>query len=456
MKKNILISSWILAILVSGCATVATHDEAVATIKKPIENLPQNFKNQVGEKMKDDGWLKSFNDPKLVKLVDEALKKNPGIKIAEAKVEQARGLIQQSESKLKPTVGLAASYSDGEFYDGNNFYSGDNAGNLGVALSWELDVWGKLKTDVKRAEEKQAATLADYEYAKQSLAANVTKAWFSAISAKLQLNFANEVIKIQEKSLQIAKAKEKIGQGNAKDTHLAKAELAKAKDASSSAKAAYEDALRSLELLLGRYPSADIKTEDKLVANPPKFPTGVPSEILERRPDLRAMEHKVAQAFYMEKESELLHLPRFRFSLGAGINSLSEAVGSLAAGLFAPLYTGGKIEGKIATATAKQKEAIAQYAKVALRAFKEVEGTLSLEDILLKRAKYLKIAEEESYKAYKITKKEYEIGQGSLLDVLNVQKKWISAKIAKLDVKSKLLINRVNIYMALGGSFQTK
>lgn len=456
MKKNIFISLSTIAVLVSGCATVATHDEAVVAIKKPAKNLPKNFKNQVGEKMKDDGWIKSFKDPMLVKLVDEALKKNPGLKISEAKVDQARGLIQQSESKLKPTVGLAASYSDGEFYDGNNFYSGDNAGNLGVALSWELDVWGRLKTNVKKIEEQQAATLADYEYAKQSLAASVAKAWFSAISAKLQLNFAKDVIKIQEKSFEIVQAKEKIGQGNAKDTHLARAELATAKEAARSAQAAYEDALRSLELLLGRYPSADIKTENSLVATPPKFPTGVPSEILERRPDLRAMEHRVAQAFYMEKETELLHLPRFRFSLGAGINSLGEAVGSLAAGLFAPLYTGGKIEGKVATATAKQKEAIAQYAKVALRAFKEVEGTLSMEDHLLKRKEYLKIAEEENYKAYEMTKKQYEIGQGSLLDVLNIQKKWISAKIAKLDVDSKLLINRVNIHLALGGSFETK
>jgi len=457
MYRNILLAT-ITTLFISGCAgmNVATHDEAVKEIKAPIEKLPTNFKDQVTSTLQDDGWLKSFNDPMLVKLVDEALKNNPGIKISQAKVDQARGLIQQSESKLKPTIGLGGSYTDGASYDGQNFYNGQDAASAGVALSWEIDVWGRLETGVKKTEEQQQATLEDYKYAKQSLAASVSKAWFTAVTSKLQLNFANELIAIQKKNLEIAKVKKEIGQGSAKDVHLTKAQLATSQEASQGAKSAYEKALRSLELLLGRYPSADIKTTDKLVAVPPKFPTGVPSEILERRPDLKAMEHRVAQSFYQEAEAKLMHLPRFKLSLGAGINSVTDAIGSLAAGVFAPLYTGGKIEGQVATASAKQKEAIAQYAAVALNAFKEVEGTLSVEDHLIKRKEFLEVVVDENFQAYTLTKKQYEIGQGSLLDVLVVQQKWISAKIAKLDMDSKTLINRVNIYLALGGSFEEK
>jgi len=455
MKKNIILIS-ITALLLGGCATanVATHDEAVKEIKAPVEKLPTNFKGEVTSEMKDDGWLKSFNDPMLVKLVDEALKNNPGLKISQAKVDQAKGLLQQSESKLKPTIGLGGSYSDGANYDGQDFYNGSDVASAGVSLSWEIDVWGRLENSVNKTKEQQQATLEDYNFAKQSLAASVSKAWFTAVTSKLQLNFANELIGIQQKNLEIAEVKKEIGQGGAKDVHLAKAQLATSKEASQGAQIAYEDALRSLELLLGRYPSADIKTTDKLVAIPPKFPAGVPSQILERRPDLKAMEHRVAQAFYMEKENELLHLPRFKFSLGAGVNSVTDAIGSIAAGMFVPLYTGGKIEGKVATASAKQKEAIAQYAAVALKAFKEVEGTLNVEDHLIKRKEYLEVIVDENFKAYELTKKQYEIGKGSLLDVLVVQQKWISAKIAKLDMDSKTLINRVNIHLALGGSFE--
>ena len=451
MKKNIIFIS-LIALFLTGCATanVATHEEAVETLKAPQDKLPDNFKGQVTSVMEDDGWLKSFNDPMLVNLVDEALKNNPGLKIAEAKVDQARGLILQSESKLKPTIGLGAEYADGAKYNEKD------VGTAGATMSWELDVWGKLETGVKKTEELQKATLEDYKFAKQSLAASVTKAWFTAVTSKLQLDFANEIIAIQKENLRVVTARKEIGQGNGKDVHLAKAELSTAKEASQGAQIAYEDALRSLELLLGRYPSADIQTTDKLVAVPPKFPAGVPSQVLERRPDMKAMESRVAQAFYQVKEAELLHLPSFKLTLGLGINSATDAIEKFAAGIFAPIYTGGKIEGQIATATAKQKQAIAQYVQVALVALKEVEGTLNMESHLIKRKEYLNIIVDENFQAYNLTKKQYEIGEGSLLDVLVVQQKWISAEIAKLDMDSKTLINRVNMYMALGGSFETK
>jgi multidrug efflux system outer membrane protein len=97
-----------------------------------------------------------------------------------------------------------------------------------------------------------------------------------------------------------------------------------------------QNAKRCLELLLGRYPSADLATGDKLTAVPPPIATGISSEILERRPDLIAAENRVASAFYKEREAELLHLPRFSFSVGLSINNLSDAISNLAAGIFPP------------------------------------------------------------------------------------------------------------------------
>jgi outer membrane protein TolC len=180
----------------------------------------------------------------------------------------------------------------------------------------------------------------------------------------------------------------------------------------------------------------------------------MPSEILERRPDLIAAEREVARAFYKEEEAKLLHLPRFSFSAGIGVNSLNDAIGGLAAGLFAPLYTGGAIEAQVDEATAVQKAAIAAYAQKALNAFKEVETTLANEEHLARREGYLKIVVKENKTAYEQTKKQHNIGQGTLIDVLNVQGQWIGAQIAALDIAGKRLSNRVTLHLALGGSFE--
>ena len=440
-----------LLFCVSGCADqVASHDEAVASIKGQVAEgrVPDHFASAAEAGGVDDGWLKDFNDPVLDALVAEALEANPGLKIADARVDKANGLTRQAESDLKPSVNLGAQYNDKD-------YQGKGEGSsASIGISWEADVWGRIRTGIAGGEEGAAATVADFQFARQALAASVANGWFMAITAKLQSEFAQEVVTLQEKGLEVADAMQIIGQGTERDVHLARAALASAQEAARQARSAHENSLRSLELLLGRYPSADLETADSLVAVPPPIPAGIPSEIMERRPDLIAAEHRVAEAFYKQNEAELLHLPRFRFSLGFGVNSLNDAIAGLAAGIFAPLYTGGEIEGKVDVATAEQKETIARYGQTALTAFEEVERSLAAEEHLLKREEYLQIEVESNKHAYEQTNLQYEIGQISLLDVLTVQKKWIASKVAKLDMASKRLINRVNLHLALGGSFE--
>lgn len=449
-----VVLSGLTMLFLHGCAgQVATQEEATASIKGGAveERVPDNFAAMAEQGTVDDGWIKSFNDQTLLQLTDEALAANPGLKIAEARVDQANGLTRQAEAGLKPTIGYAGGYQDTE-YEGTGSSKGGGAG--GLAISWEADVWGRIRTGIAGTEEETAATVADFQFARQSLAASVANGWFMANTAKFQHQFAEDVVNLQQKRVEIAEAMQKVGKGTERDVHLSRGAAASAKEAARYALSASEDALRSLELLLGRYPSADLETTEKLVAVPPPIPAGIPSEILERRPDLIAAEHQVAAAFYKQQEAELLHLPRFSFSLGIGLNSINDAIAGLSAGLFGPLYTGGAIEAEVDKATAVQKEAIAVYAQAALKAFKEVEGTLAAEEHLLKREEYLKIVVTENKKAYDQTTKQYDIGQINLLDVLTIEDKWIASRIAEMDVAGQRLVNRVNLHLALGGSFE--
>ncbi len=448
------VAAGLAMLFLHGCAgPVATKEEATASIKGEVveERVPDNFAAKAEQGTVDDGWIKSFNDSTLIKLTDEALAANPGLQIAKAKVDQANGLTRQAEAGLKPTVGYAGGYADTE-YEGSGAGKGGGAG--GLAISWEADVWGRIGTDIAGSEQETAATVADYQFARQSLAASVSNGWFMANTAKFQHQFAEDVVKLQQKRVEVAVAMQEIGKGTERDVHLARGAAASAGEAARDALSASEKALRSLELLLGRYPAADLKTADKLVAVPPPIPAGIPSAIMERRPDLIAAEHRVAAAFYKQKEAELLHLPRFSFSLGVGLNSINDAIAGLSAGLFGPLYTGGAIEAEVEKATAVQEGTIAAYAQAALKAFKEVEESLAAEEHLLKREEYLKIEVRENKKAYDQTMQQYEIGQITLLDVLTVENKWIASRIAAMDVAGQRLVNRVNLHLALGGSFE--
>lgn len=460
MNKNITMRYILSGLLpgltmffLNGCAgQVATQEEATASIKGEVveERIPVDFAAMAEQGEVDDGWIKNFNDPTLIKLTDEALAANPGLKIAEARVEQADGLTRQAEAGLKPTVGYGGGYRDTQF-EGTG--AGEGGGAAVLAVSWEADVWGRIRTGIAGTEQETAATVADFQFARQALAASVSNGWFLANTAKFQHQFAEDVVKLQQKRVEIAEGMQKVGKGTERDVHLARGAAASAGEAARDALSASENALRSLELLLGRYPSADLETTDKLVAVPPPIPAGIPSGIMERRPDLIAAEHRVAAAFYKQKEAELLHLPRFSFSLGIGLNSINDAISGLSAGIFGPLYTGGAIEAEVDKATAVQKESIAVYAQAALNAFKEVEESLAAEEHLLKREEYLKIEVAENKKAYDQTMKQHEIGQISLLDVLTVESKWIESRIAEMDVAGKRLVNRVNLHLALGGSF---
>ena len=439
-----------LIILLSGCANnVPTHDEATATIKDSNLSIkvPTHYVKASNSKHIATAWIRTFKDSTLNRLVIEAEKNNLNLKVAQSRVERAAALTKYTEAGLKPSIGVNGYYRDNNAEGSNEISFG------GFGVSWEADLWGRVGNSVARDKELTSATQLDYQFAKQSLAANTAKAWF-LLSANHEITrFTKEVVGLQEKGLKILIAREKIGQGNKRDVHVSRALVASAKQAFVASRSAKEHAKRAIEVLVGRYPSASLKSK-KLYNVPSHIPSvGLPAKLLERRPDLLAAEARVAAAFHQEASAKLLHLPTIKLDLGLGVNSISDAITSLSAGIFAPLYTGGAIEAQVATASADQKAAIAAYANTALHAFQEVENALAKEKYLAEQYKYLKVMESEYKIAYKMTTEKYRIGESSILDVIITQGEWIKAEIAKVQVAKARLINRVNLHLALGGSF---
>jgi NodT family efflux transporter outer membrane factor (OMF) lipoprotein len=400
-----------------------------------------------------DRWLATFGDPQLDALVAEALAYNADLRVAAARVEQAAAYVRLSGATLYPQVNLRASGSLGA--DSNGVQG------VGLFVNWELDLWGRIRAGQASAQTQYASAALDAEYARQSIAALVAKSWFLATEARLQKAIAGDMVVAAERQLGLAEDRLRVGVGNEYDVTLARANLASYRDSVTNLDLAYQQALRALESLAGRYPAAAVAVPAQLATLPGPVPVGMPSELLERRPDVVAAERRVAAAFYRVEEAKAAKLPRI--SLTAGLNSISSEVfvlkerdnpvWSLGAGLVAPLFLGGQLQAQEDIRTGEQKQAIAEYGRVGARAFGEVENALSAEFNLASREALLKQAVDENARALELANVRYRVGSGDLRAVQQQSLALYASRTALLRVQSERLVQRVNLYLALGGSF---
>lgn len=442
---------------VAGCA-LNTPPERGELQKQALPNteVPASWKTPDGSAAPvADRWLATFNDPALSALVGEALSYNANLQAAAARVEQAAGYLKVASASLLPSVGVVG------MAGGKS--GGDGGGLEGVFLnaSLELDVWGRVRYGEAAARGQAEALAADYAYARQSLAATVARSWFVAIETGLQETIARDMLRAAETLLQLAQDRMRIGNGNEQAVADARASVANYRDALRQITLSREQAARALESLLGRYPAAEIKVAQQLSAMPPRVPVGLPSQLLERRPDVIAAERRVAAAFNRVGEARAAQLPRISLTAGGSdvssdlfvLQNSSNPVWSFGANLIAPLYRGGALRAQVEIRTAEQKQAVAQYAAAGQRAFSEVENALAAEQALREREALLDAAVRDNQRAVELAQVQYRIGTANLSAVEQRQLGLYAARTSRLRVQSERLAQRVNLHLALGGGF---
>jgi len=445
-------------VCLAGCITLAkppTSDELGKQVLPDAAPPPTAWSaGGAASGAVEGGWLATFADVDLDALVAEALAHNADLQAAAARVEQAAGYVRAAGGQIYPSVDLLARGGSG---------LGDNSGLEGglVSASWELDVWGRVRYSVRGAKAKYAASESDYAYARQSLAGLVAKSWFLATEATLQRQVASDMVSAAGKLVDLAGQRLRVGAGSEVDVTSARINLAAYRDSLRQLDLAREQSLRSLELLVGRYPSAALAPAIQLGALPPNVPAGLPSELLERRPDVLAAEQRVAAAFNLAREAKAARLPRF--SLTASVSDLSSEffvlknrdnpVWSVGGTVFAPLFSGGELKAKVEIRTAEQKEAMAQYVQTALKAFGDVENALSSEFALAAREQILTAAVSDAERALGLAETRYRVGSGDLRQVEQQQLAYESARMNLVRVQSERRVQRVNLHLALGGDF---
>jgi len=458
MGRSVLAVAFVVAAL-GGCALkkppehVELTKEALPNLQAPVAwTAPAGAAGTAGAVA--SAWLATFHDPQLDSLVEEALRYNPDLRVAAARVEQAASYVKVAGATLLPQVNALAR--------GGGALSGDSSGleGLGVFANWELDLWGRVRAGREAARDQYTSAALDAEYARQSLAALVAKSWFLATEARMQKAIAEEMVGSSEKQLALAQDRLRIGRGDEYDVALSRANLATFRDSVRSLDLAHQQAVRALEALAGRYPAAALQVPAQLATAGP-VPVGMPSELLERRPDVIAAERRVAAAFYRVEEAKAARLPRI--SLTAAVSSISSElfvlkdrdnpVWSAGASISAPLFTGGALQGQVEVRTAEQKQALAEYGRVGARAFGEVENALSSAFTLDEREAILTESVTANSRALELANVRYRVGVGDLRAVQQQALALHAARTALLRVQAERLVQRVNLHLALGGSF---
>ena len=456
-------AAFLLAVLVvamTGCVlkkppdAAALKAEALPTVQVPTQWTAPG----VGAGPVTDNWLATFGDAQLTGAVAEAIAYNADLRVAAARVEQAQLYAKLAGAKLYPSVDLLAR--------GGAKMSGDNSGLKGALLTmtWEIDLWGRVRYGRAAAAADAMSAQADFEYARQSMAAVVAKSWFLATEAALQAEVARATIQSAEELVRLAQTRSQVGVANDEDVYVARASVGTYRDALREIELSREQAIRALEVLLGRYPAAAAAVSAQLPGQPAAVPGGLPSELLERRPDVVAAERRVAAAFNRVGEAKAARLPAI--ALTSGVSSISSdlfvlqdhsnPVWNLGANLVAPIYKGGALKTQVEIRTAEQKLAVAGYASIGLRAFGEVENALAAEIAAREREQILAQALSDNQHALSIVQTQFKVGSTDLRFVNQRQLALSSSQSALVRMQAEQRVQRVNLHLALGGSFAAR
>lgn len=401
-------------------------------------------------------WVTTFNDPLLEAIVREGLQNNLDLKAAVARVDVATGLVAQARALMYPQLSLISGVGIVGRDD-----TRDRSGLVGE-VSWELDLWGRIRAETAAAEAARAAADADLLYARQSLAATIATLWYQTVATERLRQTAENAAGVYGDFLKLVTTRYEVGRGGKQDVAMAGADLDRSRQRERAYATTGQQFLRGLEVVVGRYPAAELALAADLPPMPPPVPEGLPSELLERRPDLVAAERRVASAFHLIQAAQAARIPRIALTAGGGRTSgdlfrlagIGTGFWTFGVSLLAPIFTGGSLQAQVRIATAEQQAAVVLFGQTALRAFSEVETSLVNEQLLLDQELYLEAVLKQDSEALRLGRIRYEVGATNLLDVLQLQTRQLNTQFDLIGIRGDRLSNRVALHLALGGGFE--
>jgi multidrug efflux system outer membrane protein len=457
MKARLPLFILIANLLVAGCTVGPDY------VRPPI-NLPTNHRTthpaQAENNIAPQHWNTVFTDPALQALIMEALGAGPDALLGAARVREAEALAGVSRSPLLPQASLSLNTSPTVRQPGERF-TASYLGGLGI--SWEIDLWGRYR----RAHEASRADLLANEAAlhglQASLVAGVARYYYKIATLHEVLKITTRSASNQEDVLQLVHRLSKSGIASAAEERQQESALAATQSNIPGLKLQIAESEHALSLLLGRSPgSFAIESVAQLVL-PGQIPAGLPSSLLEQRPDIRQAEANLISANARVGEAKALFFPSLSLTalFGGVSTSLSDVtygsaskVSSLGPNLLQPLFAGGQIYFNKAAAEARLELAVINYRKTILNALGEVSTGLTAyqtsEELLQTQRRRFTAASE----ALRLAELRFRSGTTNLLEVLDTQRQLFSAETQAAEALLQRRLALINVYLALGGGWQ--
>ncbi len=445
MRKLLLSSA---ALSLAACATASPPVSELAPAPAAYD-----YAGPLAEAQKTDArWWETFNDPALDGLIDKALGANQDIAAGLAALRSARASVRIANASLFPQLSAGASASSNTEGDDLDDVSASARGSA----SYQLDLFGQNAADRRAARASYDAQAFDQRALELTVASDVAFTYFSVLAARERLEVAQSNLEISERIFEIVEIRYDAGDVSRFDLTSQEASLANARARVPQIKQQLVSLETALSVLLGQAPQGfDAPEGDILALTPPAINPGMPSELLLRRPDLLSAEAQLRAADADVTAAQRAFFPSIDLSAGvnAGLTGGTSVIGSLAASLVAPLFTGGRLEGQLSAAEARVDQQIARYRQATLNALRDVDVSLSALATAEQREEQLAIARNASQESLSRAEIRYRSGADDLTTLLNAQSSYFSASDSLVQGRLDRLSAAVDLYAAIGGGW---
>lgn len=418
-------------------------------------------------------WWQQFHDPVLDQLITEALQHNQDLAFSAAQVDEAAALAGIARAQLLPSVAANAGYqrarTSAETTTPGSPLIAD-VRNANLTASWELDLWGKLRRSNEAAHATLAASQYNRDAARLSLSAQVAQTYFQMRAFDAQLDIAKRTLDSRESSLQLRQKRFKGGMTSELDMRQAESEAASARATIPQLNKSLRQTETALAVLLGRSPRELLEGKlqrgqaIEMLNVPPSIPADLSSSLLERRPDLAAAEAQLIAANARIGVAKAAYFPSISLTGALGSQSLSmetlfsgaTRTWSFVGNATAPIFNFGQTGLNVDAASARQRQALAQYQKSVQTAFKETQDAL----IASSAAREVQEAQTTQLtalnRALHLATLRYDNGYSSYLDVLDAERNTFQAELNLVNAKLDRLNAAISLYKAIGGGWENK
>jgi multidrug efflux system outer membrane protein len=402
------------------------------------------------------GWQEYFPDPSLREVIGQALANNRDLRVAVLNIEAARAVLGQRRADLWPTLNAGASAVRGTGSNGN--VAGTYTAGLTVS-AWELDLFGRIRAGSDAAAAQLAASEEGRRAAQVALVASVAQAWLALCADDELLEIARNTVKSREQSLQLTQLRYQHGTASELDLRQAQSLAASARAALAQFTRQRELDLNALTLLVGQ-PLAvtTLPRIQSLVFA--EVPTGLPSEVLLQRPDVRQAEQLLVAANANIGAARAAYWPRISLtgSLGTASTQLGDlfkdGAWSFAAQLLMPIFDAGRTESLVRGATAQRDIALAQYERAIQAAFRDVADALAGRATLVDQLRALEVQRQAEAARLQLVQVRVDNGVGTTLELLDAERSLFAAAQAEVQTRLAEQQSRIAMYRALGGGVQ--